>query len=90
MTLRFGYRVKIAGERFPVVRILETFKLVRANIRYRPEEGAKPRFVHTINGSGLAVGRTIMALLEHYQRPDGGIDLPRCLWPYMGAQSIEP
>jgi len=66
------------------------FQARRANIRYRPEEGAKPRFVHTINGSGLAVGRTIMALLEHYQRPDGGVDLPRCLWPYMGAQSIEP
>ena len=66
------------------------FQARRANIRYRPEEGAKPRFVHTINGSGLAVGRTIMALLEHYQRPDGGIDLPRCLWPYMGVQSIEP
>ena len=66
------------------------FQARRANIRYRPEDGAKPRYVHTLNGSGLAVGRTIMALLEHYQREDGGVDLPRCLWPYMGVQSIEP
>jgi seryl-tRNA synthetase len=66
------------------------FQARRANIRYRPEDGGKLRFVHTINGSGLAVGRTIMALLEHYQRPDGGVDLPECLWSYMGVKSIEP
>jgi seryl-tRNA synthetase len=66
------------------------FQARRAGIRYRPEAGAKPRFVHTLNGSGLAVGRTIMAILEHYQREDGGIDLPGVLWPYMGTKSIEP
>ena len=66
------------------------FQARRAGIRYRPEAGAKPRFVHTLNGSGLAVGRTIMAIMEHYQREDGGIDLPEALWPYMGVKSIEP
>jgi len=66
------------------------FQARRANIRYRPEKGAKPRFVHTLNGSGVAVGRCIIALLETYQRADGGIDLPEVLWPYMRTKSIEP
>ena len=67
------------------------FQARRAGLRYRPAgPKAKPRYVHTINGSGLAVGRTVMALLEYYQRPDGGVDLPEALWPYMGRKSIEP
>jgi seryl-tRNA synthetase len=64
------------------------FQARRAGIRYRPQDGGKPQFAHTINGSGLAVGRTIMALLEHYQRPDGGIDLPDCLHPFMGTARL--
>lgn len=66
------------------------FQARRANIRYKPEAGAKPRYVHTLNGSGLAVGRTIVALLENGQRADGGVDLPEVLWPYMRVKSLEP
>ena len=66
------------------------FQARRAGIRYRPEAGAKPRFVPTLNGSGLAVGRTILAIMAHYQREDGGIDRPEALWPYMRVKSIEP
>jgi seryl-tRNA synthetase len=56
----------------------------RANIRYRPAGGGKPRFVHTLNGSGLAFPRTIAAILEHYQRPDGTVDVPTVLRPFLG------
>ncbi|MBX5476957.1 MAG: serine--tRNA ligase [Clostridia bacterium] len=62
------------------------FQARRANIRYRPEPGAKPQFVHTLNGSGLAVGRTFAALLENYQREDGSVRLPEVLAPYLGGQ----
>lgn len=62
------------------------FQARRANIRYRPAPGEKPRFVHTINGSGLAVGRTVIAILENYQREDGSIAIPVALRPYMGGQ----
>ncbi|PZN06651.1 MULTISPECIES: serine--tRNA ligase [Thermaerobacter] len=57
----------------------------RANIRFRPEPGARPRFVHTLNGSGLAVGRTLAALLENYQQADGSVVIPEALRPYMGG-----
>ena len=60
------------------------FQARRANIRFK--RGKKPEFVHTLNGSGLAVGRTVVALLENYQEEDGSIDLPEVLWPYMGGQ----
>jgi seryl-tRNA synthetase len=60
----------------------------RANIRYRPEGGGKPRFVHTLNGSGLAFPRTIAAILEHYQRPDGTVEVPEVLRPFVGADRI--
>ncbi len=62
----------------------------RANIRFKRERGGKPEFVHTLNGSGLALPRTIIALLENYQREDGGIELPEALHPYMGCTRIEP
>lgn len=63
----------------------EDFQARRANIRYRPKEGGKPRFVHTLNGSGLAVGRTVVAILENYQEPDGSVTIPKVLVPYMGG-----
>ncbi|WP_297056453.1 serine--tRNA ligase [Thermosulfurimonas sp.] len=63
----------------------EDFQARRANIRYRPRSGGKPRFVHTLNGSGLAVGRTVMAILENYQQPDGSVVIPEVLRPYMGG-----
>jgi len=62
----------------------------RANIRFRREPRGKPEFVHTLNGSGLALPRTIIALLENYQRADGSIELPEALHPYMGTTRIEP
>ncbi|MFM5907120.1 MAG: serine--tRNA ligase, partial [Novosphingobium sp.] len=53
---------------------------------YRPTgEKAKPEFVHTLNGSGLAVGRTLVAILENYQQEDGSVDIPAALHPYMGG-----
>jgi seryl-tRNA synthetase len=62
----------------------------RADVRFRPEPGAKPEFVHTLNGSGLSLPRTVIALLEHYQRPDGSVELPAALHPYMKTKRIEP
>jgi seryl-tRNA synthetase len=64
------------------------FQARRANIRYRPAAGEKPRFVHTLNGSGLAFPRTIAAILEHYQREDGRVTVPEALRPYLGAGQI--
>lgn len=63
----------------------EDFQARRAGIRYRPENGAKPEFVHTLNGSGLALGRTVAAILENYQQADGSIKIPEALKPYMGG-----
>lgn len=69
----------------------EDFQARRANIRYRPAKGAKPRFVHTLNGSGLAIGRTFAAILENYQQEDGSVIIPEALRPYMGGlERIEP
>lgn len=65
--------------------IYEDFQARRANIRFRPKGGGKPQFVHTINGSGLAIGRTLIAVLENNQREDGSIAIPKALQPYMGG-----
>ncbi|MFA5516109.1 MAG: serine--tRNA ligase [Desulfuromonadales bacterium] len=61
------------------------FQARRAAIRFRREEGARPEFVHTLNGSGLAVGRTLVAILENYQQADGSVIIPEVLRPYMGG-----
>ena len=61
------------------------FQARRAGIRFREEEKSKPEFVHTINGSGLAVGRTLVAILENYQQADGSVVIPAQLRPYMGG-----
>jgi seryl-tRNA synthetase len=61
------------------------FQARRAGLRYRPEPGAKPRFLHSLNGSGLAVGRTLIAVLENYQQEDGSVVIPEPLRPYMGG-----
>lgn len=63
----------------------ETFQARRAGIRYRGKGGKKTEFVHTLNGSALAVGRTVVALLENYQREDGSVVIPEVLRPYMGG-----
>jgi seryl-tRNA synthetase len=64
------------------------FQAMRANIRYRPGRGAPPRFAHTINGSGLALPRTIDAIIETYQRADGMISVPEVLKPHMGGVEL--
>lgn len=64
----------------------EDFQARRANIRFRREPKAKPEFVHTLNGSGLAIGRTVAAILENYQQPDGRVKIPEALRPYMGGK----
>jgi len=63
------------------------FQARRASLRYRPEPGAKPRFLHTLNGSGLAVGRTLIAVLENYQQEDGSVRVPEALRPYMDGEA---
>ena len=60
------------------------------NLRFRPEGGGKPEFVHTLNGSGLAVGRTVAAILENYQQADGTVKVPEVLQGYMGTDVIGP
>ena len=60
----------------------------RANIRYRPEGGRKTELVHTLNGSGLAIGRTWVAIVENYQQADGSVLIPEVLWPYIGCDRI--
>jgi seryl-tRNA synthetase len=66
----------------------EAFQARRANIRYRPEGAKKSEFVHTLNGSGLAVGRTWVAIVENYQQADGSVKIPEVLQPYVGAERI--
>ena len=61
------------------------FQARRAGIRYRPAAGGRPRFVHTLNGSGLAVPRVLDAVLETFQQRDGSVEIPDALWPYMGG-----
>ncbi len=68
----------------------EAFQARRANIRYRPEGKNKTEFVHTLNGSALAVGRTWVAIVENYQQADGSVLIPEALHPYMGADRIVP
>lgn len=63
------------------------FQSRRANIRFRNKEG-KVEFAHTLNGSGLAVGRTVVAILENYQQKDGSVQIPEILWPYMGGMKV--
>ncbi|MFP4285738.1 MAG: serine--tRNA ligase [Desulfovermiculus sp.] len=66
----------------------EDFQARRANIRFLPAKAKKKEFVHTLNGSGLAVGRTLVAIIENFQQPDGSIRLPDALLPYMGGQTF--
>jgi seryl-tRNA synthetase len=65
----------------------EAFQARRANIKFKGKQG-KPDFVHTLNGSGLAVGRTWLAVLENYQQADGSVRVPDALVPYMGGETV--
>jgi seryl-tRNA synthetase len=64
------------------------FQARRANVRFRPETGARPQFAHTLNGSGLALPRVLIALMENYQQPDGSIAIPQALHPYTRFEII--
>ena len=66
-----------------------SYQARRANIKYRPNGGGKPQFVHTLNGSGLAIGRTVAAILENYQNKDGSVTVPDVLKKYMGCDIIQ-
>jgi seryl-tRNA synthetase len=59
-------------------------------VRYRPEPGARPELVHTLNGSGLALPRVVAAILETYQNPDGSVTVPEPLRPYLGRDELRP
>jgi seryl-tRNA synthetase len=64
------------------------FQARRANVRFRPEPGAKPQYVHTLNGSGLALPRVMIAVIENFQQRDGTIRVPEVLQPYMGGIEV--
>jgi len=68
----------------------EAFQARRANLRFRRAPGARPEYVHTLNGSGLALPRTVIAILENYQQRDGAVVVPEVLRPYMGVDVIRP
>ena len=61
------------------------FQARRLNIKYRPDGGGKPEFVHILNGTGFAIGRTLIAIIENYQREDGTVAIPEALHKYMGG-----
>ena len=66
----------------------EAFQARRASIKFRPAGAGKAEFAHTLNGSGLAVGRTLIAILENYQQEDGSVVIPEALRPFMDGQSV--
>lgn len=66
----------------------EDFQARRANIRYKDEQKGKPKYIHTLNGSGVAIGRALAAVLENYQNEDGTVNIPEVLIPYMGGKSV--
>lgn len=66
----------------------EDFQARRANIRYKDEQKGKPKYIHTLNGSGVAIGRALAAVLENYQNEDGTVNIPEVLVPYMGGKSL--
>jgi seryl-tRNA synthetase len=66
----------------------ETFQARRLQARWRNPETGKPELVHTLNGSGVAVGRALVAVMENYQREDGAVAVPRALVPYMGGTDL--
>jgi seryl-tRNA synthetase len=64
------------------------FQARRANLRYKPADGSKVRYLHTMNGSGLAIGRTMAAILENFQQPDGSVAIPKVLQPYLEGRTV--
>ena len=85
LALRAWKPSKLLQEEISSCSNFEDFQARRANIRYRPKDKKGTEFVHTLNGSGLAIGRTLVAILENYQEPDGSVTIPEVLRPYMGG-----
>ncbi len=85
---KFGSRAANSYREISSCSNCSDFQARRAQIRFRRESGAKPELVHTLNGSGLAIGRTLIAILENFQQPDGSIELPKALHPYAGFSTI--
>ena len=85
-----GRRASAPGSRSSSSSTFTDFQARRANIRYRPEPKAKPEFVHTLNASGVAFPRTIIALLENNQAADGSVRVPEALVPYLGVDRLVP
>ncbi len=91
MIWRSGCRLMKPIEKSPPAAIFEDYQARRAGIRYRPEPEASARYLHTLNGSGLAIGRTLAAILENYQQEDGSVLIPEVLQDYLGGHKlIEP
>ena len=91
MILKYGFQAMEHIVKFLLVLILKRSKRRRANIRFRRDAKGKPEHVHTLNGSGLAIGRTVAAILENYQQEDGSVVIPEALRPYMrGVEVIKP
>ena len=86
--LRFGFQAMDMYREISSCSNFEAFQARRANIRFRREPKAKPEHVHTLNGSGLAIGRTVAAILENYQQEDGTVVIPDVLRPYMGNHRV--
>ena len=84
--LRVGVPPGDQGDQLPLS-VAEAFQARRSGIRYK-SKGAKSEYVHTLNGSGLAVGRTWIAIVENFQQADGSVKIPEALWPYMGVEKI--
>jgi seryl-tRNA synthetase len=66
----------------------EAFQARRANVKYRPKDGGRAQYVHTLNASGLALPRIMIAIMENYQQADGSIRVPKVLQPYMGGREV--
>lgn len=66
----------------------EDFQARRVNIKYKETPKDKPKYIHTLNGSGVAIGRTVAAVLENYQQDDGSVLIPEVLKPYMGGREV--
>ena len=88
MTWRCGCLRRIAIGRSPRASNCEAFQARRLQARWRNPETGKPELVHTLNGSGVAVGRALVAVLENYQQSDGSVAVPAALAPYMGGITV--
>ena len=87
-TWKFGSQHKNTYREISSCSNTEDFQARRAQIRYRDEADGKVKLLHTLNGSGLAVGRTVAAILENYQNEDGSVTIPEVLRPYMGGDEV--